>query len=438
MAKKLRQKRRTKTDNLTKKQQELERLGLEIKEREWNVSLVGKLVKLAPLLTPCMLAISILASVYWYTKQWNLQIEQQRLETERQRQETITNFKRELASENPAIRIGAALALTNYPKEAIPVLIHSLSAIKTTNRELEEDKEFTQAVKASLTQIGTEVVTPLVSRLIGVQKELRDVSPKQLAYTLWLTWLYPTHERPLEQSPYNPSLAFSFDTIFYKPLDNIRRKMESQLEFQNHFGLSKLLNKLPELDSKIYFESESQPPRTKEEVDAVISELSRIRSTKYDLILANKNIVEVLTNILRNHRVNDLQLSEIDLSGADLSDTYLSGANMFRTNLCNTQLSGANLSNANLTEANLTNAVLCELPWIKIFFLVSPETKDSAEDRHEARQAILSGANFRRAKFVGVRWFKNIEELSGANLKGVIGLSKEDLEYAKSKGAIID
>lgn len=223
MARKPSQKRRTKKDNLIKKQQELERLGLKIKEGEWNVSWFGKLAKLGPFLTPVLLAISIIVSGWWYTKQWNLQIEQQRLETERQRQETITNLKREFASENPAIRVAAVLALADYPKEAIPVLTHSLGVTKTTQIEghpkIEEDTEFIQAIKASLRQIGPEAVTPSVEHLQYIQKELRAILPEYLRGFVY----------------FDPHL-FSFDDVFYKPLDF--NKLTHRLQQEGNLMLS--------------------------------------------------------------------------------------------------------------------------------------------------------------------------------------------------------
>src|SRR3989338_3213857 len=140
---------------------EKQRIELEIKERAWNISRWVKVV--TPLLTPSMIAISILVSAYWYKTQWGLKIEQQRLETERQRQETITNLKREFASENNAVRIGATLALAEYPKEAIPVLIASLK---------EEDTAFVMAVKDSLKQIGKDAVVPLGNELKRLKEEI--------------------------------------------------------------------------------------------------------------------------------------------------------------------------------------------------------------------------------------------------------------------------
>lgn len=158
------------------------------------------------------------------------------------------------------------------------------------------------------------------------------------------------------------------------------------------------------------------------EFDAIVRELNNVRSSRLDLILANKNIIEVLIHILRSHRIDNLQLSELeemDLSGTDLSHVKLSGAHMLRINLSGARLVGADLSNAILAQADLSDSILCISP-----FYEAP--------------AKLSGAVLTGANLSGVQGFRDVNKFTNTNLKGVKGLSKEDLEYAKSKGAIID
>ena len=71
-----------------------------------------------------------------------------------QRQSTISNLKRELGSEDSAIRISAIPALADYPEESIPLLLLKLGKTVRTdftdqpNKKI-EDKDFTNSVKAS-------------------------------------------------------------------------------------------------------------------------------------------------------------------------------------------------------------------------------------------------------------------------------------------------
>ncbi len=89
---------------------------------------------------------------------------------------------------------------------------------------------------------------------------------------------------------------------------------------------------------------------------------------------------------LREAHLNDVDLSGANLRRADLSGAYLSGANLRRADLSMTDLSGAHLNEAN-----------------------------------------LSGANIEKAR-----------SLIKTDLRGVNGLTKEQLEACKAKGAFID
>jgi uncharacterized protein YjbI with pentapeptide repeats len=158
------------------------------------------------------------------------------------------------------------------------------------------------------------------------------------------------------------------------------------------------------------------------EINAIITQLKDMRSSKPQLKIAHENTVEVLAELLHHHhiprcRLWGLDLSGAFLSGANLSDTVLISTNLSSANLINTDLSNAvlvetNLSGANLTRANLSGADLSH--------------------------ADLPSANFGEVNLYGVLGFNDIDDFSNTNLKGVKGLSKKDLEYAKSKGAITD
>jgi len=100
-----------------------------------------------------------------------------------------------------------------------------------------------------------------------------------------------------------------------------------------------------------------------------------------------------------------------DLSGAYLWETDLSEAVLWRAKLCKADLNGTILSKAILLEANLSGASL--------------------------HQVNLLEANLREANLSGTI-LEDALCLEGADLRGVTGLTREQLEACKAKGAIID
>jgi uncharacterized protein YjbI with pentapeptide repeats len=125
---------------------------------------------------------------------------------------------------------------------------------------------------------------------------------------------------------------------------------------------------------------------------------------------------------LRKTDLTGADLSEANLYAANLSEAYLwetnlSGANLWQANLCKADLRGTNLSGANLLEANLSGANLYR--------------------RVKLSGVVLSKANLSGAELSGT----NLEEarsLEQTDLRGVKGLTKEQLEACKAQGAIID
>lgn len=348
------------------------RLELEIIEREWNISLLGKLTRLGPFLTPSLLSISIIVTGWWYTKQWGL-------ESERQRQETVTNLKREFASGNSALRIVAVQAMaTLFSKDAVPLLIASLETIKPT----EEDRPFIVAVKDSLKQIGKEAIVPLIKELKKVQALILETSPELTMDIAAIPYI-----------PHDSSTSYllkyvSFDTLLNKPLKDLENEL------------------------KVTFRDIPV-----EDIDRFIEKLSCIRASKPELIVAHKHIVEVLTDLSRQHHVENLELPDIDLSGANLMS-----ANLFDYKLLNANLFNAILNGSNLSGANLSGAFLREASFVgaRLF------------------GANLSGVDLQNANLHEVKGFRDVKDFNNTNLKGTKGLCKEDLEYAKSKGAIIE
>lgn len=138
------------------------------------------------------------------------------------------------------------------------------------------------------------------------------------------------------------------------------------------------------------------------------------------LALADLKRVWMLNTFLRNAELSGTDLSgallrEANLSGAILRKANLSGAILRRANLSGAHLSGANLSGANLSKANLREAHI-------------HDANLSGADLHEAdlSDAHLSGADLSSVY------------LRKADLRGVKGLTKEQLETCKAKGAITD
>ncbi len=138
-------------------------------------------------------------------------------------------------------------------------------------------------------------------------------------------------------------------------------------------------------------------------------------------------------------------LRKVDLSGADLSRANLSEADLIRAKLNEADLSGAKLSGAKLSEAELIRAKLNEAE------LIRAKLNEADLNRTYFNGARLSGADLRGADLRGadLSWAKlsgaylseadlngtNLSEadlseadLRGANLRGVVGLTKGQLE----------
>ncbi len=110
--------------------------------------------------------------------------------------------------------------------------------------------------------------------------------------------------------------------------------------------------------------------------------------------------------LLREARLSDAKLSEAYLRRADLRGTYLNRADLTKANLTFANLSKARLKGVNLSGADLWRADLSE--------------------------AELNGADLSET---------NLEDalsLKDTDLRGVYGLTKEQLATCKAKGAIID
>jgi uncharacterized protein YjbI with pentapeptide repeats/transcriptional regulator with XRE-family HTH domain len=123
-----------------------------------------------------------------------------------------------------------------------------------------------------------------------------------------------------------------------------------------------------------------------------------------------KLVEDIITNLIINRQLQEIDLSDTDLSGtylsgADLSGAYLLGADLSGAYLLGADLSSAYLSGADLSSANLSSAYLfgANLSGADLFgaYLRSANL----------RNAYLRSANLRNADLSGA-------DLSGANLFG--------------------
>jgi len=119
---------------------------------------------------------------------------------------------------------------------------------------------------------------------------------------------------------------------------------------------------------------------------------------------------------MREAWLRKANLYGVNLSRAHLTRMNLSGANLRTANLSETYLRGSNLSAARLTEANCRSAWLSEADF---------------------RGADLGGADFRGATLTKTN-LEMAHSLTNTDLRGVYGLTKEQLETCKAKGAIVD
>lgn len=152
--------------------------------------------------------------------------------------------------------------------------------------------------------------------------------------------------------------------------------------------------------------------------DANLSEAYLLGANLYKAILSYTN--------LRRALLADANLSEALLVEADLSEANLLGANLYKADLTDAKLCKAMLSDANFSEADLSGVDL-------VYADLSRANLSRANLSHAAPLvANLSGANLSGANL------EDTPSLERTNLRGVIGLTKEQLEACKVKGAIID
>jgi uncharacterized protein YjbI with pentapeptide repeats len=169
---------------------------------------------------------------------------------------------------------------------------------------------------------------------------------------------------------------------------------------------------------------------------------------------------------LRRAKLIGTELTGADLSGAnlflaDLSRVYLSEASLVQADLTSVDLTGAALARADLSGANLTFAILFRANPNEANFsgakldgaslagaqILKAQFHGTSLYQTELVGAELIGADFKGADLRGANLSDadlsetNLEEaqsLEDTNLRRVKGLTKEQLETCKAKGAIID
>ncbi len=167
--------------------------------------------------------------------------------------------------------------------------------------------------------------------------------------------------------------------------------------------------------------------------------------------LSRANLIEAKLNSngtsLNRANLSGANLKKADLSqayliGADLSQAYLSEANFSKASLLGANLGGADLGGANLSQTDLTQANLSEARLVGANLSESHlnVTDLSNADLRYANldKAFLTDANLSGADLSSVRLFDTTTSLECADLRGVKGLTKEQLKACKAKGAIID
>jgi uncharacterized protein YjbI with pentapeptide repeats len=128
---------------------------------------------------------------------------------------------------------------------------------------------------------------------------------------------------------------------------------------------------------------------------------------------------------------NYIQLDNAYLSHADLKQVWMPHASLRKIVLVEANLSEANLYKANLYKANLKRADLIQAD------LIQADLSEADLSGAKLNRAKLNNANLERADLSETD-LEDALSLTGTDLRGVKGLTKEQLEACKAKGAIID
>ena len=134
---------------------------------------------------------------------------------------------------------------------------------------------------------------------------------------------------------------------------------------------------------------------------------------------------------LRGADLQKAWMPQASLQKADLRGADLNGANLFRADLHAARIWNANLRGADLNGANLRGAVLTSAD------LNGADLSGANLNAAILTRVDLNGADLHEADFSSAN-LEDAVSLEGTNLRGATGLTKEQLEVCKAKGAIID
>ena len=417
-----------------------------------------------------ILAISAIFAIFWYLSQ-----------SEQRSQERFRILLNEFADNDRWICKSAAENLAkDYPKEASKIFVHRLAK--------EEDRVFSKDLTNYIEQIGKDAILPLVDELKQLQKKIDLL---QIEFLL-------SEEKSLFKSIKTIIIKrqkvckyFSKEVMDEAKLHH--EALASRLRINSGSGLNLHIFATPTTleNIKIKLNVQQQTEITEEEIVPFFEKLNNIWSSNQKLISTHKDFKDLLMSLLRKHHVKNLPLSFIDLSGVDLSivdlsdanlegsvlssarmeDTNLNGANLTRAMLRDATLAGVCLTGTDLAYADLTDVTFTSAPigkrWVKLKNLPAEvefpnnlknkirywpmekvlifEGPMSKSDRDELLK-LSRDINYRKAiselfnlcferRTVG---FRRVKDFTKTILTGVKGLSKEDIEYAKSIGAEVD
>ncbi len=173
-------------------------------------------------------------------------------------------------------------------------------------------------------------------------------------------------------------------------------------------------------------------PNNPESMDALSQALVIVLRRSFSLARGNDlTNFEPTTLDASRAQLGNAYLSMTDLRKIYMRDAYLRKAhfwasNLQKANFKHSNMEGAILGNANLEDANLGDTILIDAN-------LSEANLNGAHFRH----ADLTGANFTKADLTNTR-IENARSLQGTILRGVVGLSAEQLTACAAKGAIVD
>lgn len=134
-------------------------------------------------------------------------------------------------------------------------------------------------------------------------------------------------------------------------------------------------------------------------------------------------------------------LRNIDLKGANLSKADLYKAHFIKVKLTGADLSDANLTKIDLFDTGFGDATLKEAKLHRVNFtqanLEKADLRRATLNIVNFTQANLESVNLRQAKLTGTN-IEKAKSLKDIDLRGVEGLTKEQLAACQAAGAIID